>query len=307
MQIALKDVPLPAQASNTTLAPPFGTFSPNTLQAAVIRMARATILRRGLFRDLMRRVVAALRPGPLDAVFLGASFRTYLDATSTEWALLFKPDYNKDEIGFLAQGLGPGRVFVDIGANIGLYSLPLALRMGSTGRVVAIEPDRHALRRLRINDAASGAGNVTVFPVAIGARDGVTTFVEATNCGASRIDGKGGRQVRMRPLLAIAEQAGIERIDALKIDIEGYEDRALIPFFRAAPRSLWPKRIVIEDENADQWAEDCMAFLMDIGYLPAGHTSNNALLILDEDAAPAGARLQLVVSNPQSGRAHRKQ
>ena len=48
----------------------------------------------------------------------------------------------------------------------------------------------------------------------------------------------------------IVERAGIDRIDALKTDIEGFEDRALLPFFATAPRALWPKRIYMETDWA---------------------------------------------------------
>ncbi len=40
--------------------------------------------------------------------------------------------------------------------------------------------------------------------------------------------------------------AGFERIDAMKMDIEGFEDRVLPPFFETAPRSLWPRLLILE-------------------------------------------------------------
>jgi hypothetical protein len=46
----------------------------------------------------------------------------------------------------------------------------------------------------------------------------------------------------MEPLAHIIAAAGVNRIDTMKIDIEGFEDRALMPFIATAPRSLWPRQ-----------------------------------------------------------------
>jgi hypothetical protein len=70
----------------------------------------------------------------------------------------------------------------------------------------------------------------------------------------------------MAPLLAIVQVAGRTRIDAMKIDVEGYEDRVLIPFFREAPSYLWPRRILMEVEHAARWESDCLRTLVDAGY-----------------------------------------
>jgi hypothetical protein len=70
----------------------------------------------------------------------------------------------------------------------------------------------------------------------------------------------------MPPLLAIVQVARKTRIDAMKIDVEGYEDRVLIPFIREAPRHLWPRRVLMEVEHTTRWESDCLAMLVDAGY-----------------------------------------
>ena len=81
-------------------------------------------------------------------------------------------------------------------------------------------------------------------------------------------------------LQRIIEDAGVTRVDALKIDIEGFEDRALIPFFKDAPRTLWPRAVVIEHLSANEWLEDCLADMRARGYVETGKTRSNTLLIM---------------------------
>ena len=69
-----------------------------------------------------------------------------------------------------------------------------------------------------------------------------------------------------RRLDSVLAARGIDRIDALKIDIEGSEDQALGPFFRSAPESLWPKAVLIEDCFQDHWKENCIDLMTERGY-----------------------------------------
>ena len=69
----------------------------------------------------------------------------------------------------------------------------------------------------------------------------------------------------------------ITKIDALKIDIEGFEDRALFPFFDEAPKSLWPTCIVIEP-NSTSWEKDILSRLETLGYVRTGKTRGNVIL-----------------------------
>jgi hypothetical protein len=66
-------------------------------------------------------------------------------------------------------------------------------------------------------------------------------------------------------------------IDALKIDVEGAEDRVLVPFLRDAPPSLWPRLIVIEDSSAE-WSTDLFALLKAKGYEVSSRSKQNVML-----------------------------
>ena len=83
--------------------------------------------------------------------------------------------------------------------------------------------------------------------------------------------------MRCRPLLAVVSEAGVTDIDALKIDVEGAEDIVLVPFFRDAPPSLWPRLIVIEDSSAE-WSTDLFVLLEAKGYAVSSRSKQNVML-----------------------------
>lgn len=263
---------------------PFGALAPNAAQAALLALARRTGLKRGAFRPFLSRLIDLLRGGPLDVPYQGASFRLYHQASATERGALLNPDYNIEELNFLRQHTPAGGVFVDVGANVGIYALALARHVGAGGKVIAIEPHPVIHARLAFNKAASGFTQVKLVAAAAGASDGELMIeTDGDNLGASHIvTGEvSARAIRVSSLRLqrILEEAGVSQVDALKIDVEGYEDRVLTGFFKDAPPSLWPRAIVIEHLSKNEWLEDCIADMMARGYATAGRTRSNTLLM----------------------------
>jgi FkbM family methyltransferase len=263
---------------------PFGAFAPNALQAAIIALAQRTGLKRGAFRPSLSRLINLLRAGPLDVQYQGASFRFYHQASATERGALFNPDYNIEELDFLRTHARKSGVFVDVGANVGTYAMPMARHVGENGTVIAIEPHPVTHARLAFNKSASRFTQVKLVAAAAGASDGELMIeTDGDNLGASHIvtGDASGKAIRVpsRRLQQILEQASVSHVDALKIDIEGYEDRALVPFFKEAPPSLWPRAVVIEHLSKDEWLADCIADMIARGYSEAGRTRSNTLLV----------------------------
>lgn len=271
-------------AANDPAAPPFGAFAPTPAQGAVIALAQRSLLKRGAFRPTMSRLVNLLRAGPLDVRYQGAAFRFYHQASATERGALFNPDYNLEELDFLRAHTPRGGVFVDIGANVGTYALSLAGHIGENGKVIAIEPHPVTHARLAFNRAASGFTQVSLVAAAVGPSDGVLLIeTDGSNIGASHIvSGEPGSNTIKVPawrLQRILGDAGVANVDALKIDIEGYEDHVLTGFFRQAPASLWPRAVVIEHLSRNEWLADCIADMLARGYAEAGKTRSNTLLL----------------------------
>lgn len=263
---------------------PFGAFAPNAAQAAIIQLAHRSRLKRGAFRPWLSRLVNLLRAGPVDVSYQGASFRFYHQASATERGALFNPDYNLEELGFLRAQVPMGGVFVDIGANVGTYALVLARHVGANGTVIAVEPHPVTHARLKFNNTASGSPQTRLVAAAVGDTDGeVMIETDGDNLGASHVvtgaATAGAIKVPALRLLRILEEASVTKVDALKIDIEGFEDRALVPFFKVAPQSLWPRAVVIEHLSRNEWQQDCIADMRARGYAEKGRTRSNTFLL----------------------------
>ena len=263
---------------------PFGAFAPNAAQAAIISLAQRSRLKRGAFRPMLSRLVNLLRAGPVDVTYQGASFRFYHQASATERGALFNPDYNIEELDFLRAHTPAGGVFVDVGANVGTYALALARQVGADGKVIAIEPHPVTHARLKFNSAASGCTQVTLVAAAAGPVRRRTDDRDRWRQSRRQPyrDRPARRQAIKVPSLRlqrILEEAGVSQVDALKIDVEGFEDRVLTGFFKEAPPSLWPRAVVIEHLSRNEWLQDCIADMRARGYAETGKTRSNTLLL----------------------------
>ena len=270
--------------ANDPTPAPFGAFAPNAAQAAVIRLAQRSRLKRGAFRPMLSRLVHLLRTGPVDVQYQGAAFRFYHQASATERGALFNPEYNIEELEFLRTHTPAGGVFVDVGANVGTYAMVLARHVGAKGKVIAIEPHPVTHARLAFNRGASNFRQVNLVAAAAGDTDGELMIeTDGDNLGASHIvtSAPSGHAIRVASLRLqrILEEAGVLHVDALKIDVEGYEDRVLTGFFKQAPPALWPRAVVIEHLSRHEWLADCIADMLARGYAEAGKTRSNTLLV----------------------------
>src|ERR1700716_1451159 len=264
-------------AANDPTSPSFGAFAPTHAQQAIISLAQRSRLKRGAFRPMLSRLVNLLRAGPVDVQYQGASFRFHHQASATERGALFNPDYNLEELDFLRAHTPAGGVFVDIGANVGTYALVLARHAGGSGKGIALEPHPVTHARLAFNRAASGFTQVTLVAAAAGPADGELMIeTDGDNLGASHlVAGKLSGNALKVPSLRLQRILGdtfVSHVDALKIDVEGYEDRVLTGFFKEAPQLLWPRAGVIEHLSRNEWLDDCIAGMLGRGYAEGGKT-----------------------------------
>ena len=233
---------------------------------------------------MLSRLVNLLRAGPVDVQYQGTSFRFYHQASATERGALFNPGYNLEELEFLRAHVPAGGVFVDVGANVGTYAMVLARHLGANGKVIAIEPHPVTHARLAFNRAASGFTQVILVAAAAGPSDGELMIeTDGDNLGASHIVSgeRAGNAIRVPSLRLerILGDASVGHVDALKIDVEGFEDRVLTGFFREAPQRLWPRAVVIEHLSRSEWHDDCIADMRARGYVETGKTRSNTLLV----------------------------
>src|SRR5271168_2114598 len=80
----------------------------------------------------------------------------------TPYVLREQQDFFEDELPFVRQVLQPGQNVIDIGANYGVYTLPMAQKVGASGHVWAFEPASSTAQLLAQGIAANGFGHVTL-------------------------------------------------------------------------------------------------------------------------------------------------
>ena len=267
---------------------PFGTYRAEGLVRAAWRLADRHDLSKGL-RKRIRALVARLFQGPYDAEADGLKFRLYPGQNYDDRKILSKGRLpERAEHKLLNPYLSAGKVFVDVGANIGSYTL-FAANAGA--KVVAVEANPETARKLAFNIKANCPVDVQLVNVAVGAEEGtLSLWQEPSNCGFATLveDLTTGewagdwspRDVEVKPLQSVLADLGLERIDILKVDVEGFEDRVLLPFLRSADKALWPKVILIETNCRSHWAEDCLPVLADLGYGVVGETEDNTVFEL---------------------------
>lgn len=140
---------------------------------------------------------------------------------------LMSGGFETAETEWLLARVRPGTAAIDVGANVGMYAVPLA---GRAEQVLAFEPAPENVRRLEANLARNGLGNVTVRPVALGERPGELLlrlgddpmFHSTTEVAEQRGTGD---EVRVEACVLDDEwrAAGSPEVSALKVDVEGGE------------------------------------------------------------------------------------
>jgi len=199
----------------------------------------------------------------------------------------------------------PGGVAIDVGANLGEWSVPLATAVGPAGTVLAVEPNpivADALSRtLRINHLA----HAVVVSAALSDRDGDGVLhVEPADTGLSRLADGGGLPVILRRLDTIVVEARLARLDLVKIDVEGHE-RAVLAGAEAALRRFRP---AIVFESGHETAGDrtvITTLLAELGYqLVAVLHDYGALACTEDDyrnatAACAGREARNILALPR--------
>ena len=135
------------------------------------------------------------------------------------------------ETGFVEKLLRPGMTVVDAGAHHGLYTLLTSKRVGRKGRVIAFEPSARECRRLEKHLLVNRCKNVKLEACALGSEAGEADFflVEGFQdwCNSLRPPAVTGAtsmvRVNVRRLDDALSDLGVERVDFMKLDVEGGE------------------------------------------------------------------------------------
>jgi FkbM family methyltransferase len=144
----------------------------------------------------------------------------------TTYVILEQERWFEKEMALLARWLRPGMTAIDIGANLGVYGLPIARLVGPEGQVFCYEPSTETRRLLAISKQNNGADNLHIVAAALSEREG--HLVLATSSELNTMDGNGsGESVHVTSLDAEQKIRNWGAIDFIKIDAEGEEERIL--------------------------------------------------------------------------------
>ncbi|MBV0913012.1 FkbM family methyltransferase [Anianabacter salinae] len=251
------------------------------------------VLWASLYVPVLRDVVARAWP-PVTVTHQGARFRVFAGRNHQDRTLWSTGRFVEcRSVAAMCDAVrGKRCLIVDIGANSGIYTVMLARSAGEGSQVLAIEPNPVLQRQLRENIVLNDLeARVTVHGVALGDHEGTATLhTYAINLGQSslRTDRAGKREITvpLRPLATLMPPRGdFERI-VMKIDVEGVEDRVLLPFFDTATDDQLPDTLLIETAHGNDWNPALMARIDALGYRPRFTAEGNTLYDRDRAAGP---------------------
>jgi FkbM family methyltransferase len=188
-------------------------------------LRRANMSIKKSFFKKTARILIKLRISPLFEIRQGGFPLKFYPSSMSRvlWVdqCLSQESYTEEQ-HFFSRYLCPNDVVVDVGANIGFFTLISSILVGKYGKVYAIEPHPKIYKYLQGNIALNMVENVCTFNVALGSRNGVVKISnDKSDDRTSVVTDDSGVTVPVRRL----DQLGIENdsISLLKIDVEGYE------------------------------------------------------------------------------------
>jgi len=201
--------------------------------------------------------------------------------------LLFYPQlYDYQEISFIGKHLQKGGIFLDIGANVGFYSLVASSIVGNEGLVLSVEADPYTYQKLCFNIRQNDMRNILPLQV------GVSDMRQILRLGLNTAGNRGGNSflpntnresidVACYPLLDLLRINHINQIAGVKIDIEGYEFTVLSNFFTEANYTMYPKFFIVEqhDKNSFLYAGNTIDLLKQKGYEVHQKIKHNYIMV----------------------------
>jgi FkbM family methyltransferase len=143
-------------------------------------------------------------------------------------------DYYEPELVFLEKLLSPGMVFVDAGANFGIYTAMASKVVSESGLVISFEPSARAFPVLRENIAINAFKNVLAFPTALTDRTGRAVLYHHSAVGSDALAKDStfdtdayGQEIETDSLDDVLQRTSVGRVDVIKMDVQGAEELAM--------------------------------------------------------------------------------
>lgn len=214
----------------------------------------------------------------------------------TTYVILEQEAWFEKEIGFLLHWLRPGMTVIDIGANLGVYSLPMARRVGAHstngthsvpgGAVFAYEPASQSRRFLELSAQRNGVENLHVVAAAMSdsARQGFLKFGVSSELHMLGEAGSGAGETVRITTLDEEDRLNGWKPDFIKIDAEGEEERII-----AGGRDFFTRHsplVMAEIKAGGLVNENLLVALRELGYGIYRSLPDVPLLVRDDTAPP---------------------
>ncbi len=190
--------------------------------------------------------------------YVGRSFKEY-------------GEFSQGEMDLFAQFVQHGAIVLDVGANIGAHTIPLAQLVGSGGVVVAFEPQPVLHRILCANLVLNSIPNVLTYAMALGDCEGDCLvpdldYSQPNNFGGIAIDMVEEGEVVP---LGMLDTFQLERVDFIKLDVEGYESKVLAGAAETIARC---RPIMYIENDRSEKSPELIQRLFDMNYRLWWHT-----------------------------------
>jgi FkbM family methyltransferase len=192
-------------------------------------------------------------------------------------------EWTEAELDIMLQIVRPNDHVVDIGANIGCHTVPVAKAVAPDGAVLAFEPQPRIFQLLAANITINGLANVRLFPAGCGDKSDLIRFPEMNyntdnNWGGIRIEHltgtakpapkPPGQLGQLVPVFPLDEVYDLNRLRLIKIDVEGME----LDVLHGAERTIRRLRPVLYVENEfPERSESLLRCLSDLDYVAYWH------------------------------------
>lgn len=170
-------------------------------------------------------------PGETVRLRSGARINVF-DTEHSQLLMRYLGTFEPHSLAYLRKYARSGSTIIDVGANIGLYTVEASRAVGPSGRVISIEAAPIHAMAVKESVQLNGACNVTVINIAVGDEDGeaILTLPSDGNMGMftlGAVKGTESYKVPVRTIDAILAEQNVTAVDFIKMDIEGSEFRAL--------------------------------------------------------------------------------
>jgi FkbM family methyltransferase len=268
------------------------------LDHALLGAVRATADQRVTALEAGAGVLAHAAPIEADAVVEAdtAAGRLWLSAADSLMTPFIQEHgiWEAEVTAYLQRTLRPGMTVVDVGANVGYFSVLAARLVGPTGLVVAVEPAPSNAAVLRANLWRHGCANAVVLPIAAYSETGHLQIVLPPEGGSGTWLETGEVAGTLVPCAPLDDLLGGRRVDVVKTDAEGTDHHVLQGLRTTLARSPSARVVaefVLATGRMGDTPADVLALYRGMGF---------AVRLLGPDGVPRAATQEEILAVPSN-------